>query len=150
MNFLPLVLVSEIKSSTKAKGFSKEFFETIKIKDLLLIEADGSKKKDFKIPAYWEPVIPKNTTLTIIVAGLSIIEKEITKENVHRIELFPKKQKGKILTPKFFAEVITNKKNYFSKIPSTSRVIIYLSKCTDERRYQNALTISQEIEKKKG
>lgn len=45
--------------------------------DVLLIEADGARKKPFKIPMEWEPVIPDFTDLVIAVCGLDSLGKSI-------------------------------------------------------------------------
>ena len=41
--------------------------------DAVLIEADGSRRKPFKWPAPWEPVVPGRTDITICVAGLTAL-----------------------------------------------------------------------------
>ena len=42
-----------------------------KTADVVLIEADGSRRMPLKWPAPWEPVVPGNTDITVCVAGLS-------------------------------------------------------------------------------
>lgn len=44
-----------------------------KTADVVLIEADGSRRMPFKWPAPWEPVVPENTDITVCVAGLSAL-----------------------------------------------------------------------------
>lgn len=41
--------------------------------DVVLVEADGSRRHPVKVPAPWEPVIPPCTTLVAAVAGLSCL-----------------------------------------------------------------------------
>lgn len=41
--------------------------------DVVLVEADGSRRHPVKVPASWEPVIPPCTTLVAAVAGLSCL-----------------------------------------------------------------------------
>ena len=60
----------------KLKGLSPE--ETaglLEFCDLLLIEADGSKRFPFKVPAAWEPVILKEARAVVAVAGLTALGK---------------------------------------------------------------------------
>ena len=60
----------------KLKGLSPE--ETaglLEFCDLLLIEADGSKRLSFKVPAAWEPVILKEARAVVAVAGLTALGK---------------------------------------------------------------------------
>ena len=44
-----------------------------KTADVILIEADGSRRMPLKWPAPWEPVVPGNTDITVCVAGLSAL-----------------------------------------------------------------------------
>lgn len=53
-----------------------------------LIEADGARRGSLKAPAAWEPVIPPQVDLVIVVVGLSVIGKPLTDEYVFRAEIF--------------------------------------------------------------
>ena len=54
--------------------------------DVLLIEADGSKRLPVKVPAEWEPVIPEFADLVIGVIGLDALGQPIN-QTAHRPEL---------------------------------------------------------------
>lgn len=45
--------------------------------DILLIEADGARKKPFKIPMAWEPVVPEFADLVVAVIGLDAVGRTI-------------------------------------------------------------------------
>lgn len=51
--------------------------------DVVLVEADGSKRFPVKIPASWEPVIPGCTDLILAIYGLSSLGKTLG-ESCHR------------------------------------------------------------------
>ena len=53
--------------------------------DVMLIEADGAKRKPLKVPADWEPVIPDFADVVISVIGLDCLGKPIYK-TAHRAE----------------------------------------------------------------
>ncbi len=53
-----------------------------------LIEADGARHLSLKAPARWEPVIPDQVDLVIVVVGLSVIGKPLNAETVFRHEIF--------------------------------------------------------------
>ena len=55
----------------------------IELCDFLLIEADGSKMLPLKAPASHEPVILKNTTMIVGIAGIDSLSKSI-KDICHR------------------------------------------------------------------
>lgn len=75
--------VEDGKIAGLAEGERKGLAE---IAELLLIEADGSKRLPLKVPSDREPVIPEGTDRVIVVAGLSGIGQPISK-CCHRQEL---------------------------------------------------------------
>jgi molybdenum cofactor cytidylyltransferase len=54
---------------------------------ILLIEADGARRKSLKAPAEHEPVVPEWVDLVVSIAGLDVIGKPFTPEYCHRAEL---------------------------------------------------------------
>lgn len=80
----------ENQLGTKIRGLNLEEIEEISnrdIFDIILIEADGARLKPIKAPGDHEPVVAKNSTMTIGVIGLDSIGKELKEENVHRPEI---------------------------------------------------------------
>jgi len=55
--------------------------------DFVFIEADGAKGRPLKYPAAYEPVIPRFSDLTVVVAGLDALGYTV-EEKVFRWELF--------------------------------------------------------------
>lgn len=60
--------------------------------DVVLIEADGSRRMPLKWPAPWEPVIPDYTDYTVCVAGLSALGKDPS-DVIYRYEDVPERLK---------------------------------------------------------
>ena len=60
--------------------------------DVVLIEADGSRRMPLKWPAPWEPVVPEYTDYTVCVAGLSALGKDPS-EVIYRYEYIPERLK---------------------------------------------------------
>jgi molybdenum cofactor cytidylyltransferase len=54
---------------------------------ILLIEADGARRKSLKAPGEHEPVVPAWVELVVSIAGLDVIGKPFTPEYCHRAEL---------------------------------------------------------------
>ena len=84
-----VVLVGEQdqKSSEKISGVDLDTLKYLKKSaDVVLVEADGAKRKPLKAPADWEPVIPADSDLIIAVAGRSGIGGRIG-DVCHRPEL---------------------------------------------------------------
>lgn len=70
----------------KIKGIPEEHFHLLaETVDFLIVEADGSKRLPFKVPAAHEPVIPKETDYVIGVIGFPAAGKPIA-EVSHRPE----------------------------------------------------------------
>ncbi|QOV18273.1 putative selenium-dependent hydroxylase accessory protein YqeC [Blautia liquoris] len=72
----------------KIKGISMETVdEVLNFADAVLIEADGSARLPFKIPASYEPVIYPKTDRILVTEGLSALARPVS-EICHRKELF--------------------------------------------------------------
>lgn len=85
--FNNLITVGIKDKNGKIASVGKEIAETlIELCDCLIIEADGSKMLPLKAPASHEPVILKNTTMIVGVAGIDSLFKSI-KEICHRPEI---------------------------------------------------------------
>lgn len=79
--------VAGIPVGKKVKALSKETFETVcRYAEVVLVEADGSRRLPLKFPNASEPVIPETTDEIIIVCGLNAIEKR-AKDVCHRLDL---------------------------------------------------------------
>ena len=68
----------------KISGPEKEILEKLSgFCDLLLVEADGSRRRPLKVPAVHEPVIPSFADMVVGVIGLDCIGKKIC-DTAHR------------------------------------------------------------------
>ncbi|MGN0299540.1 MAG: selenium cofactor biosynthesis protein YqeC [Lachnospiraceae bacterium] len=96
----------------KMHGFSlEEFADLTGLADYILVEADGSRQLPYKIPANWEPVIPKQTELIVHVIGMNALGRRLG-ECCHRWEL-AKKWEAEITAD----SILTTErvKNYYQK-----------------------------------
>jgi molybdenum cofactor cytidylyltransferase len=59
---------------------------TAKHFDAVLVEADGAASRLFKVPAEFEPVVPRTTGLTIWVLSIKVVGKPLDATSVHRPE----------------------------------------------------------------
>ena len=68
----------------KISGPDREILEKLSgFCDVLLVEADGSKRLPLKVPAQWEPVIPESADAVVGVIGLDCLGKKIS-DTAHR------------------------------------------------------------------
>ena len=116
--------------------------------DCILVEADGAKRKPIKAPADYEPVIPESTTLVIGVIGLDALGKEISEENIHRLELFcacTGKNPGELIDRQSIIELILAEKGLFKGAPPSSRKVVLLNKADNELLVSQGEQIAQEL-----
>ena len=75
-----LVTVGIKEKNDKISSVGEDIAEAlINLCDFLIIEADGAKMLPLKAPASHEPVILKNTTMVVGVAGIDSLFKSINK-----------------------------------------------------------------------
>lgn len=76
-----------IPEGKKIKSLSRQTYEAVcRFADVVLVEADGSKRLPLKYPNETEPVIPQNTDEIIVVCGLNAIGQK-ARAVCHRLEL---------------------------------------------------------------
>ncbi|SCZ05344.1 selenium cofactor biosynthesis protein YqeC [Alkaliphilus peptidifermentans] len=120
------LLGSSVSKEGKLLGVNPILLEEIynmKIFDVILVEADGSKGRPIKAPAKHEPVVPPSTTKYIGVIGLDALFMEINSDIVHRIEEFTRIVEaniGDIIMPSTAARLITHPEGLFKNIPSSN------------------------------
>jgi molybdenum cofactor cytidylyltransferase len=96
----------------------------------LLIEADGSRQHPLKAPACHEPPIPDFVETVIVVAGLSGLGKPLTKEYVHRPEIFARLSglaPAETITPDALLRLLTHPHGGLKNIPARARRLILLN-----------------------
>lgn len=54
--------------------------------DAVVVEADGSRRRPFKAPADFEPVVPEVTTHLVPVVGVDVLGQPLDERHVHRPE----------------------------------------------------------------
>lgn len=93
--------------------------------DVILVEADGSKRKPLKVPAEHEPVIPVETDLVIGVLGIQSVGKTIG-EVAHRIEdvsRFLEKDSEEIVTAEDVKTISFHKNGLLKHVECPYRII---------------------------
>lgn len=69
-----IAVVGELASEDKIRFPGQVFYEEIcPMADLVLVEADGSRRMPLKVPGPGEPVIPGNADMVLCVSGLSAL-----------------------------------------------------------------------------
>lgn len=114
----------------------------------LLIEADGSRSCPLKAPAEHEPAIPDFTQYVIVVAGLQGLGKPLTKDWVHRPEIFAKLsglQPAEEVTGDALVKVLLHKDGGLKNIPPNAHRIVLLNQADTPGLQSQAKTISEQL-----
>jgi probable selenium-dependent hydroxylase accessory protein YqeC len=128
-----IVIVGSPVENGKIAGLVEEqVYELTQIADIVLVEADGSKRLPLKVPADHEPVIPNGTDRIILVAGLSGIGTRLSM-SCHRAELTSdllEVSKEHVIRPEDIGRMI--RKGYLGKpILGNSQVTVLLNQADD-------------------
>ncbi len=59
-----------------------------KLADVVLVEADGSRRRPIKGTADYEPLLPGSSTVVVAVANIHALGEPVDEERVHRPQLF--------------------------------------------------------------
>lgn len=99
--------------------------------DLILVEGDGSKGKPLKGFAPYEPVIPKESDVVLILVGTDGLNQPLSEEIVHRSDLFQQEASMKFnekITLMHILKVLSVTHGPLDKIPSKAKRILVLNK----------------------
>lgn len=98
--------------------------------DVLLIEADGARRLPLKAPYNHEPVIPRETSLVVPIASLSVLGQPLDDEHIYnasaiceRFGFFP----GSRVKSPWVAQVLRDDELGLRGIPDKARVIAFLN-----------------------
>lgn len=118
----------------KVRGVPVTFISTLtqmKLADAILVEADGARKLPFKAPAPYEPVIPAESTLVVIVVGVDVFGQPLDEKHVHRPALVSALSGcpiGAPITPAVVARVVAHPEGGRKGVPTGARVALLLNK----------------------
>lgn len=124
----------------KIKGLPESEYQKLKEQcDVLLVEADGSKKKPLKVPAEHEPVIPKDAKLVIGIAGASAIGQTIElcchrKEQVSEVLGVGK---AHVITEEDVAAILKSSQGQRKNVTGEYRMVIGQADLLNENQKEN-------------
>ena len=133
----------------KVEGVPPEFLDRIAAQpavDVVIVEADGSRRLPFKAPAQHEPVIPSSTTVLVPVVGLDVVGKPLVAGQVHRPEIVAALSGaalGDPVTPEMIAAVLAHPEGGAKGLPPGARLVPFLNKAEDEATLAAARQIAR-------
>lgn len=140
------VFGSNINEDKKIIGVKPQFKHLLPYFDYILIEADGAKQKCIKGWNSTEPVISKDTTITVGIVSIDAVGKRINKENVHRVEEFIKitnSIEDELIKIKHLIALILHKNGLFNK--ARGKKILFINKVESEEEKKLAKAIVHEL-----
>lgn len=121
--------------SQKIIGISKENVDILHENfDIMIIEADGSRRKSLKGYKTYEPVIADSTTHTIGVISFVELNKKMTTENIHNLDEFlcvVEAKEGDTISLSHLHKIIVSENGIFRN--SIGKKYIYISHMETEK-----------------
>ncbi len=128
------VFVYSSVRDNKAIGVAPEVIEALYDSvdsDVILVEADGSRRLPFKAPFANEPVIPGGTTLVVPVAGFDVIGQPLDEQHVYNPEAMIARYGypagGHVKSP-WVASVLRDEELGLKGVPASARIIALINK----------------------
>jgi probable selenium-dependent hydroxylase accessory protein YqeC len=114
--------------------------------DVVLVEADGSRRRPIKGTADHEPALPASATLVVAVANIRALGTPVDEEHVHRPEIFSDLTDigpGQSITPAAFATSLA--RGSLAKVPQTARTAALITGVEPGRTMSDASVITREL-----
>jgi probable selenium-dependent hydroxylase accessory protein YqeC len=114
--------------------------------DVVLVEADGSRRRPIKGTADHEPVLPNAATLVVAVGSIRAFGAPVDQEHVHRPELFSRLTgvgAGQSITARAFAQAIA--KGSLRNVPDNARTAALITGVKPGKSMADASVITREL-----
>lgn len=102
----------------------------------VLVEADGARHLKIKAPAEYEPVVPPQTNVALLLMSAEVINQPLSGEIAHRPEQIAKvadMHLGDILSPVHIARLMTSEQGAMKAIPETAVTYLLMTHVTHEK-----------------
>jgi probable selenium-dependent hydroxylase accessory protein YqeC len=116
--------------------------------ELVLIEADGARGRSLKVPAPHEPVVPRSTTVLVVVAALDVLGEPLDESRVHRLELVAAatgRRVGETVDEDVVVAALNRRDGYPARIGRGVRAVVFLNKVEDAARRDAAARIAPRL-----
>ena len=106
--------------------------------DFVVVEADGSRMRPAKAPAPHEPVVPQETTLLVVVAGIDALAGPIaqTCHRPERVAALLGLSEDACLDPTRLAELLCHPEAGLKGAPAGARIALLINKIEDPAQWR--------------
>ncbi len=134
-----LLVVGEVEGE-KVRGVAADVPATLLAAagvDFVVVEADGSRMRPAKAPAPHEPVVPEETTLLVVVAGIDALAGPIaqTCHRPERVAALLGLSQDACLDPPRLAELLCHPEAGLKSAPPGARVALLINKIEDPAQW---------------
>lgn len=138
---------SALISKSRVAGVDPAWISTLApLVDVVLVEADGSRRRPIKGTADHEPALPDAATLVMAVANISAFGAPVDEEHVHRPELFSKLTgvgPGQSITARAFARALAQ--GSLAKVPDGARLAALITGVEPGQSMADASVVTREL-----
>ena len=142
-----VVVGSGLLSKNRIGGVEPDFVSSlVSLADVVLVEADGSRRRPIKGTAEHEPALPEAATLVVAVGNISAFGMPVDEEHVHRPELFSKLTgigPGQSITARAFARALAE--GSLGKLPEKARPAALITGVHPGKSMADASVITREL-----
>jgi len=144
----PAVVVgSGMLSKNRVGGVDPEWVGDLAgLADVVLVEADGSRRRPIKGTADHEPALPDAATLVVAVGNVHALGTPVDEEHVHRPVIFSNLTgigQGQSITPRAFALALSQ--GSLARIPQRARTAALITGVEPGRSMSDASVITREL-----
>lgn len=135
----------------KVEGVPPELVDRIaaeRLADVVIVEADGSRRLPFKAPAEHEPVVPASTTVLAPLVGLDVLGQPLDAAHVHRPEIIAALAgavPGEPITSGLVARVLAHPQGGAKGLPRGARFTPILNKADLPGAAEAARQLAREL-----
>ena len=142
-----VVVGSGLLSKNRVGGVEPALISSlVSLADVVLVEADGARRRPIKGTAEHEPVLPEVATLVVAVGNISAFGMPVDEEHVHRPELFSKLTgigPGQSITARSFASALVE--GSLSVIPDGARSAALITGVHPGKSMADASVVTREL-----
>lgn len=113
--------------------------------DLVLVEADGARQRSLKAPAAHEPVVPRSSSLLVVLCGLDVIGTPVDGPLVHRPEVVGRLTGATAVTEDALVACLCHPRSYPRERAPGRRLAVFLNKAEDEGSGETARRIAARL-----
>ena len=144
----PAVVVgSGMISKNMVGGVDPEWVgDLARLADVVLVEADGSRRRPIKGTADHEPAFPDAATLVVAVGNVHALGTPVDEEHVHRPDIFSDLTgiaQGQSVTPRAFALALAQ--GSLARVPQGARAVVLITGVEPGRSMSAASVITREL-----